>query len=449
MNWPLKQRPRSVLGLRFGDGQLSLCLLARSNGSAEVVTAATLPLPPDFLRLDAAAAGRQLRDLLAQAGVRERSCVVALPERWLLARTTAVPALAAEDVAAFLQLEAEKNFPVDPAHLQIATSTCRVADATFVTQLAVRREQLDAFAAVLATAGLKPVSFTAGLPALSGALPASAGRITVTLDEDRATFLVGAGGGIAGLRSVDSGGTLARELRITLEQLPADLRGTLREIDLRGDAATVTAAENILGGIAGLPLAPRTAGRPFGEQLAEAVGRQWLFRADAALEFLPPRPSRFAAWLPKHGSRRLRLAAGIVAAVLVATLGAFGWLEYRRWSLGSEWSAMKAQVDDLSAIQSLIRDYRPWYDTSFHSLSILRGVTTAFPETGSVTAKSFEIRGASAVALSGTARDNAALLVVLDQLRKTREVQDLKVEQIRGKAPLQFTLSFRWKEAAP
>ncbi|MBX3739320.1 MAG: hypothetical protein KF715_21710 [Candidatus Didemnitutus sp.] len=449
MNWPLKQRPRSVLGLRFGGDQLSLCLLARSNGSAEVVTAATLPLPPDFLRLDAATGGRQLRDLLTQAGVRERACAVALPDHWLLARTCAVPALAPEDLAAFLQLEAEKGFPVDPAHLQIAISTCRVGDATFVTQLAARREQLDALAALLVAAGLKPVSFTAALPTLSGAVPTATGRVTIALAEERATFLAGAGGGVAALRSADSGDSLARELRITLEQIPAELRGTLSELDLRGDASAVTAAENTLGRSTGLTLAPRAAGRPFGEQLAESAGRQWLFRTDAALEFLPPRPSRFAAWWPKHGSRRLRLAGGIVATVLVATLGAFGWLEYRRWSLGSEWSAMKAQVDDLSAIQSLIRDYRPWYDTSFHSLSILRGVTTAFPETGSVTAKSFEIRGPSAVALSGTARDNAALLLVLDQLRKTREVQDLKVEQIRGKTPLQFTVSLRWKEAAP
>ena len=150
-----------------------------------------------------------------------------------------------------------------------------------------------------------------------------------------------------------------------------------------------------------------------------------------------------ACW-PATIPRRLALAGFVLGAVAVLTLGAFGWQEYRRWSLRSEWGAMRAQVTDLAALQSLIHDYRPWYDSSFHSLSILRSVTESFPDNGSVTAKSFEIHGLSGVSVTGTARDNSALLRTLDQLRKTKEIQDLKIEQIRGKAPLHFTLSFHW-----
>jgi hypothetical protein len=54
--------------------------------------------------------------------------------------------------------------------------------------------------------------------------------------------------------------------------------------------------------------------------------------------------------------------------------------------------------------QAKIKQYRPWYDESARSLSILRQLTQAFPEDGVVTAKTLEIREANLVTCTGTAR---------------------------------------------
>ena len=116
---------------------------------------------------------------------------------------------------------------------------------------------------------------------------------------------------------------------------------------------------------------------------------------------------------------------------------------------------MQAQVTALDAVQGRIREFRPFYDTSFRSLSIMRRVTDCFPDSGVVTAKTFELHGnsgaktaeqaaISVINISGTSRDNSALLRMQDQLRKVKEVQGLKIEQIRGKTPAQFTFTFRW-----
>ena len=129
---------------------------------------------------------------------------------------------------------------------------------------------------------------------------------------------------------------------------------------------------------------------------------------------------------------------------MLIVAGAFGWHEFRRWSLQSEWNEMQARVTQLDAVQARIREFAPWYDTSFRNLSIMKRVTECFPENGSVTAKSFEVHGNAIVTISGTARDNASLLRVQEQLRKAKEVQGLKIEQIRSKNPMQFTLTFRW-----
>jgi len=74
----------------------------------------------------------------------------------------------------------------------------------------------------------------------------------------------------------------------------------------------------------------------------------------------------------------------------------------------------------------------------------LRQLTLAFPEEGSVTAKSLEIQNGNIVICTGTAHDQASFLQTLNQLRASTGVSELKVEQIRGKAPMQFTFNFKW-----
>jgi hypothetical protein len=178
--------------------------------------------------------------------------------------------------------------------------------------------------------------------------------------------------------------------------------------------------------------------------MAERLATNWLESGTPELEFLPPRPGRWTLLMARYSSKRLATAGFAVAVLAVIVLAAFGWQEFRRWSLKNEWSAMQAQVTQLDGVQARIREFSPWYDTQFRSLSILKRVTECFPENGSVTAKTFEVHGNSIVTISGTARDNASLLRVQELLRKAKEVQGLKIEQIRAKNPMQFTLTFRW-----
>ena len=152
--------------------------------------------------------------------------------------------------------------------------------------------------------------------------------------------------------------------------------------------------------------------------------------------------------MARYNSKRLATASFAVGALVVLVLAAFGWQEYRRWSLRNEWGDMQAQVLRLDGVQRQIDEFQPWYADT-RSLNILLRVTECFPDNGSVTAKSFEVHGTttSIVTISGTARDNASLLRVQEQLRNAKEVQGLKIEQIRGKTPMQFTLTFRWKNS--
>lgn len=458
-----KKRLHSVLGLTLADGQLRAFHVVHAKGGCEVVKAASAALSLDLLHPEAELVGREIRNHLDAAGIRERHCIVGVPARWVMSQHTKVPELSAEDTASFLQIEAERGFPVDPAQLQIAQSFQRSGDSVYVTQLGVRKEHVEKLAAVLKAARLKPVSFSPGLAVLPGAMaPAGRGRITVAVEPAGVALLVSAGGGIAAFRTCEAsiqseagekivnGPAVARELRITFEQVPAELRAEVRQLFLTGESPMVRQLAESLGDwakSAGLTIVrgdlPE---KNLAAEMAERLATRWLETGAVELEFLPPRPGRWTVFMSRYSSKRLATAGFAAGAVAVLAVLAFGWLEIRRWSLRSEWHGMQAQVTALDAVQGRIREYRPWYDTSFRTLSILKRVTECFPDNGSVTAKTFELHGNSIVSIGGTARDKAALLRTLDQLRTAKEIQGLKIEQIRSptSGPAQFTFTFRW-----
>jgi hypothetical protein len=464
MKWTARKRPQSVVGLSIEDGQLRLAHVARARNAIAPLRATTAKLTLDLLHPEAELVGREIKNHLEAAGIRERHCVVALPPAWIMTQHSKVPELSPEDVSGLLEIEAEKGFPVNPDELQITRSAHRSPESGYVTQLAVRRDQLNRLGTVLKSAGLKPVSYSLGAAALPGAVaPAGTGCVTLLLEPKGATLLISAGGGIAAFRtleaSIDSEAgeavvnapALARELRITFEQVPPDLRREVRQLFLRGDERMVRQLAGSLGAWAreeGLALEFGSAARPVRDEIVEQLAMQHLKTGGAGLEFLPPRPSRWSLMMARYSSKRLATAGFAAAAAALVALAAFGWQEYRLWSLRTEWQAMAAQVTELEAIQQNIREFRPWYDASFRNLSIMRRVVECFPENGSVTAKSFEIHGPNNVSVSGTARDNASLLRTLDELRQAKEIQAVKIEQIRGKTPAQFTFSFRWVGAS-
>jgi hypothetical protein len=471
MKWTAKKRLQSVVGLTLADGHLEAVHVERAKGALAVVKTASAPMVLDLMHPEPELVGREIVNHLEAAGIRERHCVVGIPSAWVMTQLSAVPELSPEDPAGFLQIEAEKGFPCDPAALQIARSMMRSGASSYVNQFGVRKEQLEQLASVLKAAGLKPVSFSLALPTVPEVVtkPGS-GRITAVLQPKGAIVLVSAGGGIAAYRTCESsiesdggenvlnGSAVMRELRVTLEQLPADLRQEVRDIRLCGDDRLVDsisgrAAEWARGAGMGL-VESQDRSAEIRSIATRSLATRWLENDSLDLEFLAERPGRWAAFMSRYSSKRLATAGMAAAAIAVLVLLAFGWLEFRRLSLRSTWGDMQAEVTALDSVQSKIREYRPWYDTSYRNLSIMRRVTESFPDNGNVTAKTVEIRMTGSVpqtctvTVTGTARDNASLLKTLDQLRQSREVGGLKVEQIRATTPAQFTFSFHWNSTS-
>ena len=464
-----RQKLTSVLGLALDGSRLDGVVLKRTNGSLQPLQSFTAQLTLDPLTAAPELVAREIHNHLAAAGVREKNCVVGLPLRWVLTAQAELPPLPDADAASLLQLEAEKNFHADVASLQISDSRCALAgDKKFVLLAGIPNTHIGSLEQILALAKLKPVSFALGISALQ--TPEKPGGVlALMIGESTVSLQVTAGGGVAVLRALEGAveniggrstlhaGIVSREARVTLGQLPGELRDAVKRIRIFGprDLARQLADEmelrfepmglqtEVVAGYApdefGVTLPPEVS-----LSAAFSLAANFLAEKKAAFEFLPPKPNVLQQLVKKYSSGKFGTIGAAAAGVAVIVLAVFLFQQIQLWRFGAQWSHMAAKVTELQNIQDQIRFYRPWYDGSYRGLAILRQLTLAFPEDGSVTAKTIEIRDGSTVSCSGNARDIAALLAMQAKLRTVPGVSELHLSQQRGKAPMQFTFDFQY-----
>ncbi|MBP7825052.1 MAG: hypothetical protein KA236_00650 [Verrucomicrobia bacterium] len=463
----------SLLGLTLESGRLEGVVLRRANGHLEVKQTLAVSLSLDPLTAAPELAGREIRKHLDAAGVRERRCVVGLPLNWVLTLGVKLPAeLPEADEASFLQIEAERGFPYGPESLLTAHSVSRTpAGERLATLVAVPRDQITRLESVLQAAQLRPVSFSLGVTALQPPeAEASHGIVALVPGEYQLAMQITCGGGAVVLRPLEGAfeleGTearfqadaVARELRITLGQLPPDAHQALRGVRVFGNREAAEEVAEQLGprlNAFGLPVEqvktyqPDVLGlqAPDGAAVSAAfsLAARRLAGRDTVFEFLPPRVSAWQQFTAKYSSRRLVAGAMAAGAVAALVLLAFGIQQAQLWYWDKQWRQIKAPVHELEDMQAQIRKYRPWFDDSFRSLSILRRLTEAFPEDGVVAAKTVEIREPAKVTCTGTARDLASLNQTLEKLSAAPEINQVQVEQTRGRTPLQFSFNFQWR----
>src|SRR5438067_2502580 len=121
------KRLSSVLGLVQDGSRLDGVVLRRPNGTLQVQQTFSVSLSLDPLTADPELVGREIRNHLDSAGVRERNCVFALPLKWILTSHADVPPLPEDDIPGFLQLEAERGFHADVSTLNFAASRSKSA----------------------------------------------------------------------------------------------------------------------------------------------------------------------------------------------------------------------------------------------------------------------------------------------------------------------------------
>lgn len=457
----LKKRlqSQSVLSITLESGRIAVDLLRKEEGGSNVARSISLPIGADAVLADPAKAGQLLAEQLAAAGIRERKCVVCVPAGWALTTSTDVPGVEAADLRGYLELRAEREFPIPVADLRIAHCSYTLPDGkTRATLAAIPSKRVDAVDQMLAAAGCRSVSLSLGLDDCMPAQekPAS---LHFLANGNHVDVVIAAGGGIAALRSLPgvAGGNgttfdalgFSREVRITLGRLPEMIRGQVTEA-LFGGAPD--SAENLcieirqhlhrMGIASRLERPAYKAGDHPAAGLAAA--QRHLRQEPIVFEFLAPQVNRWQEMATRFDSRGRRWIIGAGIALVVLPVLTFFVRSRIESSLQSEWDGMKRNVAELESLQQNIRRFRPWFEPAPLNLQAMESLTQAFPETGEVWAKSVQIGEDFKVTCSGFAQNQPAFLAMLTRLRARPDVTGVQVQSVRGEKPVQFSFTYKW-----
>ena len=451
---------QSVLALTLESERVVGEVVRRENGASNVVHSFQLPIGADAVLADPEAAGQQLATELETMKVRERRCVICIPPGWALTTSAEVPEMSSEDLRGFLELRAEREFPISPAEMRLAHYAFQPTEGNRqATLVAVPAARLQAVERMLQAAECRAVSISLGL---DRCLPASGGEgaLHFLANGNHVDVVIAAGGGIVALRSLagmpreegtgfDANG-FAREVRIVLGRLPEPLRRQVRQADFSGPPAAAGRLQEVLAAPLerlGIQSRERRSAPARSDQhgAARDTADRYLRQQPVAFEFVAQETNRWQEMLQRFDSRKRRglLAAGLLLVVL--PILTFMVRSRTESNLTSEWEGMRRKVAELEELQQKIRRFRPWFEPAPRSLRTLETIAAAFPEQGDVWAKSIEIGESSKVTCTGFARTQPALMTLLDQIRARSGVTNLQVQQVRGENPVQFSITFNWE----
>ena len=467
------KRLSSLVGLALEERQLTVAVVGRANGDFKLTksTLATLTLDP--LTADPELVGREIRNRLDEAGIRESYCAVCLPLPWVLTLQVKIPEMPEADVAGFLLLEAERGLPYAPADLSLSVSRYKTAKGeACATLVAVPLSHVQRLDKALRLAKLKPVSFSLGISVLAARESGDgAGGITIAVGQQTVELLVALGEGVVTMRAlegaIDGEGAhrqvdaevIGRELRITLGQLAKPTRDTIRQAQVIGGVEVVgPMIEKLVPACQSLDLTVTRAANARFEMLKAAglpsysgaaafgLAARILSQTAPPFEFMPPKPSRWRQTMARFGSRKI-VSAGVAAATAVLlVIGAFLWQTWQLRTLESRWRAIQPRIAALEEISQQMRQYRAWYDESLPAMRMLKKLVEAFPEDGVASVKSLQIKDLSEVTFAGQARNNDKFLDLCAALMASPQLADVKPLQVRGSAPKQFSFTYRWNE---
>ena len=456
---------RSVfLALSLEPHEICVCRLRRQGKQNEIVAQLRAPIPANAFRTAPTRAGQELHTALQSAHIRPEHCVVCLPLSWAFTAEINLPSLSEADLQSFIQLEAERRFPLSADDLMLTLAHRQTTpEGQRALLIGVSREYLSNVGKALQLAKLTPTHITFGISILQ------------EMCAEAHTLLFQFGKGFIDLAIVNEGEIplfknlvwqegptppdlpsdireMNRQLRIALAQLPAEQRTAISSATVYGDGAwSAEALPSFRESFAGLNLALAVGESPVHSENPQvslgllACATHILSGKSPTIELVTKPHNRFRSMLGRFSARRTRSIFAAISIVIFLLGATFGLQARKLASLEQQWATLEPQIKEAKDLQDRIKKYRSWYDESIPSLAIPASLFSAFPEEGTVWIKSLVIKDQTKVTCSGSASDRKDWMDVLAKLGMNHDLENLKVNNTRGVTPFSFTLEFQWK----
>ena len=452
---------RRILGIAIEENGLTLAELQAEKKGFRVHGAGAFPFS-DGLSLDKPVAlGKALQQHLREAGFSAGSVVLGAPASWVLVRERQFPASSGAVLQSMVRLEAEQAFPGQELVVDYADGGIGTEQRTALLA-AMNRERLNAITDAMKSAGLTVCGVLPTAIALARAGKAGQGRnMTLRVNENRAEATL-ANNGVP---------TLVRHLPLSHgEGALADLVGSVRRIisllpaeeaalpidkcivwgnppwstdalgEAMGLAVALPGSLDMFGLVDGALPAPEVDTQSCAAAMALALcGLQ---PGALPIDFLH---SRLAPARKRLMGRKAAWAAGALIALLAA-----GGLLFDDWRKAhEELTALRAQVlemtPDIEAARSVVDRAvfaRGWYSRRPYFLDCIREVALNLPEEGRIWVTSMGVRQDMKTVVSGQSVDERTVLDVLDRLKRSENLSDVRLVHLREGGGRNRELSF-------
>jgi len=449
MTWT-RHTPQLILV--FGKDTLTALRVNGANAPLSV------PLAVNPLADEPQVLAQELRERLQPLGRLPRRVIVGVPLNRVLVSAVHIPEMPGEEVPGFLRLQAEREFLLPPEDLRLGVSVAAPGQGSGNAVLAA----LEGRQYANLERGLRLVGFREILAMPAAAAAAGDGTaVRLLAGTDGVDLVATLNGRVVFVRRLAAGTgdptttdaalpALIGDLRISLRQLPDDVRVGASTIEVIGHAESVdglVAALSQAHVSGSWPLQAVRAEHSVASFLCAQTARRLAAGRDPDLVMVPVPLAHQANGLTRW--RRPLAVAGGVAAGVVLIVAALALCQSRQLSsLRADWQSLSPRAETVRQVIDTARSRQAWFSDQAVTLDLLRAITLAFPERGVVWATRIEITGRRQAVVAGNALNREDWLRTLEALRQTAGVRDLRVTQARetadGKSPMTFALTFTY-----
>lgn len=445
---------RKCLGLAFSNRAIHVAEVQSSAEAFSLLRTLELPLAENELQKDAAGVGKKLGQALKDKQFTAREAAAGIPAQWLMVKEKNLPPAAPDVLAGMLRIQAERDFSFDPEALAIDyVSGTAGEQGQAVVLAATLRERVNAIAGIAVAAGLKLQTITPTAMALSTVSGAKSGLYFGA----NGVELVTDSNGVRVPRHVatpacwEDTAALPGELRRLAVFQPALF--TASEWTVWDDCGLDGARVQQIGKDAGLALRPTRSLKgvtvPAASAGAAALALARLGAGALPLDFLH---SRLQVKPPSKLTRRNTW--GLIAASIFVLVG--GYLVYDWRSLASDVGELRDTRDSMKESVAASKSFidrvsftKTWYERRPNYLECMRTITLCFPEEGKVWTSNLTMREDMKGILTGRAVDEKSVLDVLDKMKASKTLADVKMLQMRSSGTknneITFSISFAYQ----
>jgi Tfp pilus assembly protein PilN len=461
---------QKTLGLCFDDDAITIARIDTRGSDSRVIGEGAFDCEGLHGLDEPQKIGRTLGRYLAARGLKAREVVVGLPASWLLFRARKIPPTTADRMDAIVGLQAEQAFCLKLNDLVL--DWCGRIDSqgpNGILVVAVLRQRLEQVQALLQAAGLKAVRILPSAMALGGHCRqqgAQAGFV-LRLRRTGGELIVLGKDGVIDVRDLVLPAGGQPEGRFSPAVLASHvLRHTMgpdhqhhgpRKIMVVNDGMLssdqvakikqqlIPHLEVMDEPIEGLNYPAGDNPEPSPSAAAMALVAPTQDHVEL-VDFVHPRYGRKV----RAGRRKIVLYA-VAALALVAAGAGLIW----DWKNDAAETAALAQryahmQDDIKDAQRIVRRTtaaQGWFAQRPGHLDCLRQLAGVFPPEGSVWATNLMVAEGMRAVISGQAVDETTIVTLLEQLKKARTFDDIRLlymrENGKGAKAVSFSIQFR------